>query len=538
MIHAKKQRVPALIPRSRALRLIAISRFQGVRDRRQDHPGQPARRGSYILWGLTGSSTTDELFIPDELAKLWGKPKDQVKGTLDQIRTVAENLVWQSNLVPGLVSPVRQSSASLVGYPGKVRNPNVKAWDGWLEALYVKAPSDRRAFDDFSGPFPSFGRVPGDAPRCEQCTSLAPLWNAAASRCEVCPSATPVWDSSLSACGSCPPARPFYYASTRSCLEQDPSLGATNLCPGSFWNPVFQACQRCDPSTPRFDPIQGCTACPPMTPLWDGANCLVCPTDTVWSPAQHTCADVACTTPSCHCANGVKDHDETDVDCGGSCGCCQRPPSVPPLFAGTSCPTLVGGGLDWNALDADLTGYGNPALLQFTAKVLPFDAGQCALFVSVELPTPCDTTEDYEIWSIGGAVSFNQIFNFGDWSWTVSYESEGTWNDLGLISSEPAVNISGVVADPLSACNIGRTWNMHGPVGPIGTDFDTFVRAQPVHTRAAPLAGLPSTHQLCYDILKMKAGGNLVVGCSSTTAAGAAYMYIQPSRQVCSPSAP
>ena len=59
-------------------------------------------------------------------------------------------------------------------------------------------------------------------------------------------------------------------------------------------------------------------------PMWTAAGCAqraatVRPAQKT-APASAVCTDGRCAAPAC--ADGVQNGDETDVDCGGSCGAC------------------------------------------------------------------------------------------------------------------------------------------------------------------------------------------------------------------------
>lgn len=210
-------------------------------------------------------------------------------------------------------------------------------------------------------------------------------------------------------------------------------------------------------------------------------------------------------------------------------------PSPPPAFAGTTCPS-TGGDIDYAALDQELLTYQKPDQLIFGMKLLPYDAGQCDPIYTLDLPVPCNGHQDYQIWKMGGAASFNAVLpSLTYWVWNPHYIDEGMWDEYGLTNSEPITLLSyAQEKNAVVPCNDARGDMSYGPVGPIiaGSDHKNMIRAFPVYTRAAPDPGLPQTHALCYDLLKVQPGNGLVP-CSETTGQGALYMVLQPREVVC-----
>ena len=202
-----------------------------------------------------------------------------------------------------------------------------------------------------------------------------------------------------------------------------------------------------------------------------------------------------------------------------------------PAFAGTQCPA-VGNEVDYLALDLELATYQNPGLLQFGVKLLPAASGICLPPEVLELPVPCDSHVDYELWKMGGSVSFNDLGLLGTphFVWNPHYLAEGMWDDYGLIQPEPITLLSySGETDPRKPCSDARGDLNHGPTGPIIANslHDDMVRAFPVYQRDTPDASLPEGYQTCYDRITMY-GGNNLVPCSVSTTSGALYLVIQP----------
>ncbi|HSN99160.1 MAG TPA: hypothetical protein VLS89_12785 [Candidatus Nanopelagicales bacterium] len=210
-------------------------------------------------------------------------------------------------------------------------------------------------------------------------------------------------------------------------------------------------------------------------------------------------------------------------------------PSPPPPFAGTACPT-AGAGIDYASLDQELLTYQKPDRLTFGMKLEPYAMGQCDPISTLELPVPCGGHQDYQIWKMGGAASFNAILpNSTYWVWNPHYIAEGMWDQYGLFDGEPITLLSYAQQNnPLVPCNDARGDLMHGPVGPIiaGSEHPSMIRAYPVYQRAAADPGLPASHALCYDLFRVQPGNGLVP-CSATTGQGALYLVLQPRQVVC-----
>jgi hypothetical protein len=154
---------------------------------------------------------------------------------------------------------------------------------------------------------------------------------------------------------------------------------------------------------------------------------------------------------------------------------------------------------------------------------------------TVELPVACDGVLDYELWKMGGSVSFNDLgFNNAYFVWNPHYLSEGMWENYGLVSTEPVTLLSyAQETNPLTPCTDARTDPNHGPVGPIiaQSEHPSMIRAYPTHPRGEPDLTLPTGYQDCYDILSIQAGNGLVP-CGQGSSSGALYLIIQPNLAV------
>ena len=208
----------------------------------------------------------------------------------------------------------------------------------------------------------------------------------------------------------------------------------------------------------------------------------------------------------------------------------------PPAFVGTECPA-DGNLVDYAALDAELPMYENRDQLQFGLKIFPAKGNTCYPITTYELPVPCGEGKfvDYQIWKMGGSVSFNDLdfpipFIYPDFVWNPHYIAEGMWEEYGFADAQPMTLLSYANENsPLVPCSDARMDVVSAPTSPLieGSDHKYMIRAYPMHTRMMPDQSWPVGYQNCYDELKMIAG-NGMVACGETTSSGTLYMVIQP----------